>query len=93
MNNKSKFESPIEKYSPDEFLEIFRQRRDKLYNEYKSLSVEAAREEFKKLYDDCPISLHIDVFGLIDALEKHFPNFYDSTNSRKYTIPINKSYE
>lgn len=93
MNNELKFESPKEKYSVDEFLEIFKQRRDKLYNEYKNLTIEEAREEFKKLYDDCPISLHIDSLGLMDVLEKHFPKFWDSTNSRQYTIPINKSHE
>jgi len=88
MSDVLKYELPEEKYSVDEFLEVFKQRELKLNNEYKSLTVEEARIEFRKLFDDCPISLHIDAFGLINDLKKHFPTFFDSSNSRTYKIEI-----
>lgn len=84
---------PEAKYTSDEFMEIYKKRSDKLYNDYKKLSVEETRERFSQLFDDCPIELHINPFGLTGKLEKHFSDWHILGNygtKWKFIIPINK---
>lgn len=88
MDELLKYELPKEKYTVDEFEIIFKERSKKLYDNYKNLTVEEARLEFKKLFEDCPIELHINPFGLENVLKNHFPNFYDSSNQRIYNISV-----
>lgn len=78
------------KYTTDEFLLIYNEREKKLMEEYKTLTVETARKRFSDLFIDCPIELHIDPFGLMRMLENHFPDFYNSSNKRVYTINVDE---
>jgi hypothetical protein len=88
MNELPKYTLPEEKYSVDEFLEVYKQRVLNLYTKYENLTVEEARIKYRKLFDDCPVGLLINPFGLENDLKKHFPNFWDSSNSRTYKIQI-----
>jgi len=88
MEELLKYELPNNKYTVDEFMVVFRERSLKLYNNIDNLTVEEARIEFKKIFEDCPIELNINPFGLENTLKKKFPNFYDNTNSRVYNIDV-----
>lgn len=88
MEELLKYQAPEEKYTNEEFLVIFKERSLKLYNEYENLTVEEARSQFSKLFDDCPIGLLINPFGLETILKNHFPNFHDSSNSRVFKINV-----
>lgn len=86
-----KYEMPEEKYTSDEFMEIFKERSDKLYNDYKNLTVEEARERFRRLFDDIPISISINPYGLRNILENHFPDFHilgENGTKHIFKIPI-----
>lgn len=88
MSENLKYTALEEKYTSDEFMEIYKERENKLFQEYKTLTVEEARKRFSHLFDDCPIGLHIDPFCLMRVLSEYFPDWYNNSNRRVYKINV-----
>lgn len=77
-----------EKYTSDDFMNIFREREKKLIEDLPNLKMFEAKQRFINLFNDCPIELHIDPFGLMEILKKQYSNW--SEGDRKYKITINE---
>ena len=90
---KNNFVTIKDKYTSDEFMVIFKERSNKLFEEYKTLTSEQIKKRFSELFDDCPIGLHIDPFGLINALNEQFPNWNGTGKGKRiYKIETDEKY-
>jgi hypothetical protein len=73
----------------NDFPKIFNERCDALINDLPNITVEECRERYQKLWDGCPIELHIDAFGTIKKIEEHFPDFHiEGVTIKRYDIPV-----
>jgi hypothetical protein len=73
------------------FTEEYSRRVKELRNDLPNLTVEEVRYRYKKLWDGCPIELHIDDFSLINEIESKFPDFHiEGITKKTYNIPVNE---
>ena len=89
--NNEKFTFPVDKYTVEEFFTIYNERVQKLYEDLPILETKDIDSRFRHLYEDCPIGLFIDNFGLERKLDEEFPGWSNNiipVVKRKYVIKI-----
>jgi hypothetical protein len=70
-----KYTFPIDKYSVEEFMLIFNKGADELYNDAGKIPYEEASKRFSALYEDIPLGLFLDAFGLEEKLNNCYPEW------------------
>jgi len=99
LNSKYNYFFLPDKYTADEFMVIYNERVNKLYEDLPNLKTEDIDQRFSHLYEDCPIGLLIDNFSLEEKLDNDFPgwnkwNILGGTGEkRKFVIPVGKLTE
>jgi hypothetical protein len=90
LNTDKIYTFPVEKYTADEFLVIFKERQKKLINDVDNIKTENIKQHFSNLFDDCPSCLMISTHGLEHMLNEKHPNWNIVGNNgerRIFTIP------
>lgn len=86
LNTEEIYTFPVEKYTADEFLVIFKERQQKLINDVDNIKTEDIKQHYSNLFDDCPCCLMISTHGLEHMLNEKHPNWNIVVNNGERRI-------